>query len=301
MNVLVTGSNGFIGGHVCKYLKENGIFVIGLDLHEEMKKECDKYISFDLAKSDYCDLREQLSDTIPDAVVHLASDMRKEPYTVEVVTNNLRGTQSLLEFCESNNVGCFVQLSSQPVIGKPAVLPITELHPICPPTVYHTTKYTQELLADYAYRKHGLRTVSFRICSPVGEGVNPKTIFPTFIRKALANEDIVLIGKGTRRQTYIHVLDISQAILKAIKNEQALGLYNLASYNNISNIELAEKCIEILNSKSKIVFADKPDEMDSWNWNISIDKIKKDIGYEPTVSIEDAIKDYSNALLGGRI
>lgn len=108
-----------------------------------------------------------------------------------------------------------------------------------PPTVYHVTKHTQELLADYASYTFGLRTVSLRICSPVGCGVNPKTIFPVFVNKALSGEDITIYGQGTRKQTYIHVKDIAQAIYRCIVS-QAQGVYNLASYNLISNLDLAK-------------------------------------------------------------
>lgn len=293
MNVLVTGSNGFIGGHVCKYIMDNGEHVIGLDLHDDKKKPCDKYIKCNLA---YDDLNGVLGEDEIDAVVHLASDMRHEPYAVEVVTNNCRGAEKLLEFCEENKISSFVQLSSLPVIGYPREVPITEEHSLRPPTVYHVTKFTQELLANYAYYTFGLRTVSFRICSPVGEGVNPKTIFPTFVRKAVNNEDITLIGKGTRKQTYIHVKDIAQAIYKAIKTETAQGVYNLASYNLISNYDLAKKIVELTDSKSKIIFLNKLDPMDEHVWDISIDKLKKEIGYEPTVNIDEAILEFAEII-----
>ena len=293
MNILVTGSNGFIGGHVCRYLSNKGEYVIGIDLHDDMRKQCDKYVKCNLA---YDDLDNLLAEYGIEAVVHFASDMRHEPYAVDVVTNNLRGTQKVIEFCEEHKLKSFVQLSSLPVIGYPREVPITEEHSLRPPTVYHVTKHTQELLANYAYYTFGLRTVSFRICAPVGEGVNPKTIFPTFVRKAVNNESITLIGKGTRKQTYIHVRDIAQAIYKAIINESAQGVYNLASYNLISNYELAKKCVELTNSSSKIEFLDKPDPMDSHVWDISIDKIKKDIGYEPEISIDEAILEFSEII-----
>lgn len=291
MNIIVTGSNGFIGGHICEYFIDKGDYVIGLDLAESSTKKCDEYIQCDLSSSQVDDILNTVKAGKIDAVVHLAADMRGEPYTVDVVKNNCTGTQRLIEFCINNGISSFVQMSSLPVIGTPEKLPVTEEHSIKPPTVYHVTKYMQELLADYASYSKGLRTVSFRICSPIGIGVNPKTIFPIFVNKALNNEDITLIGKGTRKQTYIHVKDIAQAVYKAV-NSDACGVYNLGSYNLISNIDLAIKCIELTDSKSKIVFLDKEDPSDNVSWDISLEKAKKDMGYEPEVSIDDAIKEY---------
>lgn len=289
MKILVTGSNGFIGSNLCKYLKNQGCDVIGLGLASDSRSEAvNEYIQ--------CDLSTEATDHIldgrkVDALVHLASDMRHAPNEVEVVHNNCVGEQRLLEVCEKKKVPVFIQLSSLPVIGRPIEHPITEDHPIHPPTVYHATKYMMEILADYASYTHGLRTVSYRICSPVGIGMNPKTIFATFVCNAVEGKDIVLYGRGTRKQTYIHVDDIAQAIYKAILSKKAQGVYNLGSYNLISNKELAEKCVAVLKSNSKIVFSGQPDPFDEDVWDISLNRICEDMGYEPAISIEQAIAE----------
>lgn len=295
MNILVTGSNGFIGSHVVDYLKNKGCYVIGLDRSESSVTNTDEYVFCDLYTEKTGHIFENISKSRLDAIVHLAADMRKEPYDIEVIKNNCVGAQRLLELCRDKDIGVFVQLSSLPVIGSPSETPITEGHSLRPPTVYHCTKVMQELLADYACYTYGIRTVSYRIPSPVGPRMNPKTILPVFINRALAGEDIVLLGNGTRRQTYIHVTDIAQAIYKAIISPSAGGVYNLASYNLISNKRLAELCIQLTSSQSKIVYSGQADPADSFNWEVSIDKIKHDTGYEPLVGIEAMIlelKDY---------
>ena len=293
--VLVTGSNGFIGSHVVKWLRDKDYYVIGLGRNKESKTLVDEYVCCDLASLNATEILSKISEKGLDAVVHLAADMRHEPDTVQVVVANCSGTQKLLEMCESSNVSTFVQLSSLPVIGKPIQHPITEEHPLDPPTVYHVTKRTQELLANYAYKKFGVRTVSFRISAPVGIGMNMKTIFPVFVNKALNNENLVLSGEGTRKQTYIHVDDISQAIEKALISK-AQGVYNLGSHNLLSNYELAKICVETLNSGSDIMFSGKPDPMDDYIWNVSLEKIQNDIGYIPKVSIESAIQELAEYL-----
>jgi nucleoside-diphosphate-sugar epimerase len=155
----------------------------------------------------------------------------------------------------------------------------------------------QELLANYAYYTYGVRTVSYRISAPVGPRMNPKTIIPVFMSKALAGENIVLFGKGTRKQTFVHVTDIAQAIYKAIISKKAQGVYNLASHNLISNKELAELCIKITDSSSKIVFSDQTDPADDCCWDVSLDKIKADTGYEPIVGIEEMLLELKNYYL----
>lgn len=294
MDILVTGSNGFLGSHAAEYLREKGCGVTGLGRHEKPLCNVDDYICCDLSDNESF---KKLSESGKkfDALVHLAADMRKEPYTVDVVTANCGGTQRLLEYCEANGVKAFVQLSSLPVIGKPVQHPITEEHPLCPPTVYHATKITQELLADYAYRHHGLRTCSMRISAPVGRGMNPRTIFPVFVKRALAGETLELAGKGTRKQTYISAKDIAAAIYAAL-NSDACGVYNLVSYNTVSNLELAEAIVKYTNSSSQIVFSGREDYMDDYIWDADISRLKRDTGWEPLVGLEEMICEMADIL-----
>ena len=89
--------------------------------------------------------------------------------------------------------------------------------------------------------------------------------------------------------------DISQAIYLALTSD-AQGVFNLASNNLISNVDLAKKCISILNSKSQIVFSGDDDPMDTWVWDIDFSKLTQATGYEPAVDIEECILDLAMAM-----
>ena len=284
--ILITGSNGFIGRHVCDFFRQQGYYVIGLGRRKQSVPKVDQYLKIDL---DTDEISRYISPKKISAVIHLAADMRKEPNCVDVVRANCTGTQQLLEFCEKNSIDTFLQLSSLPVVGHPKQHPIGENHPLCPPTVYHCTKVMEELLADYAMRKKNIRTASFRISAPVGIGMNENTIFPTFVKKSLKNEDIIIWGKGSRQQTYIHVDDISLGLYCALISNRCKGIYNLSSYNIIANIDLAKKCIERLDSKSKIVFNNLPDSSDNDIWDVSLSKIFQDTDYRPQISLDYCI------------
>ncbi|MBQ7945245.1 MAG: NAD(P)-dependent oxidoreductase [Bacteroidales bacterium] len=294
MNVLLTGSNGFIGNHVAKYLKGHGHYVIGLG-RKEMALDpfaINEYIQCNIASEKVKDIPTLISAKI-DAVIHLAADMRKEPHLTDVITANCVGTQRLLELCEKQNIHVFLQLSSLPVIGKPLYHPITEEHPIHPYTVYHITKRTEELLANYAAEYHGIRTASFRISAPIGIGVNMNTIFPTFIRKALKDEDLLLFGKGSRKQNYLYVNDISRCLELALTNDYVKGVYNLTSDLLVSNLDLAKTIVKVLNSKSKIILTGE-DPTDEYIWDASLEKLKSDSGFVPEGNIVDIINEYAS-------
>ena len=291
VNVLVTGSNGFIGHHTVDFFKNKGMRVIGLGRNDESKAKTDAYYCCDMSSPE---VEKVFQNEAIDAVIHLAADMRKEPYTTEVIMHNCVGTERILKLCTKHNVHVFTELSSLPVIGAPIEHPITEKHPIRPYTVYHCTKVMEELLAEYATDTYGLRTSSFRISAPIGIGMNPKTIFSVFTENAVKNKPIVLRGQGGRKQTYIHVDDISQALYLAIISDCAQGVYNLASYNLISNKELAEKIVRVTDSQSRIVHSGEPDREENRVWDVCIDKIKEELGYEPTISLEYAIEELAD-------
>lgn len=295
MNILLTGSNGFIGNHVAQYLKSKGHYIIGLGRQSQPydQNAVDEYIQLDLGWGGYSpiDIPQRTSNNI-DAVIHLAADMRKEPYCAEVVGANCVGTQRLLEMCDTHQIKIFLQLSSLPVIGHPEFHPITEEHPVHPYTVYHITKRTEELLANYAYEYHGIRTASFRISAPIGTRVNPKTIFPTFIRKAMNNETLTLLGKGTRCQNYVYVNDIARCLEFSLHKKEVHGVYNLTSNLLISNIDLAKTIIKVLNSDSAIELHGE-DPADEYVWDASLDRIFHDSGYNPDTKIEDVILEYA--------
>ncbi len=294
MNVLVTGSNGFIGSYVCRYLKEKNEYVIGLGRRSEPVTAVDAYISCDMDSEELSSVADRYELSHLNVIIHLAADMRKEPHNIEVVAHNCTGSQRLLEFCERQGIPTFLQLSSLPVIGEPKYLPITEDHPLEPPTVYHATKIMEELLADYAMRKHGIRAASFRISAPVGIRMNERTIFSTFVRNALRNEPLVIAGKGGRKQTYIHARDIAEALYHSLKAEEVKGVYNLSSYNLISNLELAKLIISELNSSSEILFTKTEDPEETRCWEVSIEKLKKDSGFEPKIDLKEAIHEYAD-------
>lgn len=286
MNLLITGSNGFIGRHVCDYFKENGSFVIGLGRNPKTLANTDKYYRCDMSSPD---IERVFEEERIDAIVHLAADMRKEPYTAEVITHNCVGTERILKLCTQYGVETFTELSSLPVIGIPVEHPITESHPLRPYSVYHITKIMEEMLAEYATNRFGLRTSSFRITAPVGIGMNPNTIFSVFVENAVNNKPIILLGRGGRKQTYIHVRDIAKALYLAITDKRAQGVYNLSSYNTLSNKELAERIIEVTCSKSVITYSGTEDIEENKVWDVSLSKIKNDIGFEPDVTIDEAI------------
>lgn len=149
--------------------------------------------------------------------------------------------------------------------------------------MYHVSK----LAGEYAVRASGIKPVILRIPSPIGPGMNRKTFLPVVISSCLENRPVKLYGTGGRIQNYISVLDIARAVCLCVKND-AEGCFNLAG-DSISNLSLAKLCRELLSSRSEIVFAGEPDPADDQAWEISGEKAAAQMGFSPSVGIEESI------------
>lgn len=296
MKILVTGSNGFIGKYLCNRLKEE-YDVIGLGTNENSKVQGIEYLQAFIENPSFVSqIKEKLKSC--DVVVHLAALIDKDNFNDNLIDVNCKGTIHVLQLARELNVEKIIHASSLPLIGKPITLPITEEHEINPETLYHITKSMSEQIINLG-SKYNIKTINLRIPSPIGIGMNGKTILPVMLKNCLSNKPIAIYGKGERRQNYIDARDVSEVIVNSIKNDFE-GTYNIASEKNISNIELAKLCIKLTNSSSEIVFNGKVDLEDDFCWDISLKKVKEVMPFYLKYSLEETIKDLINEFEKGK-
>ena len=122
-----------------------------------------------------------------DIIVHCAAIITHDNYSNQLLNANCIGVQNIAEYANSIKCKQLVYFSSLPIIGKPSVIPITEEHPINPPTVYHITKYFGEQVLRLLLGEE--RVVVFRIPSPIGRKTAPNKIVPVFVQNAIQNVD----------------------------------------------------------------------------------------------------------------
>jgi nucleoside-diphosphate-sugar epimerase len=180
-------------------------------------------------------------------------------------------------------------------VGNDHIVHIKESSRLEHPSLYHATKAAGEMIMNQA-NQFGIRVVSLRLPSPVGPKMPQNTILPVFINKALKNENITIYGKGTRKQNYIDVRDIAEAVKRIISAPNVNGIFNIGAKNIISNLDLAKLCVELLDSKSKIIFAENEDPNDNIDWTTDDSKLRNVIGEYQSTSIEKTIIDIANEL-----
>lgn len=287
MNILVTGASGFVGRAIAEFLRENNR-VLGIGRREF--NDC----SFDYFRSDITDASSlSIVGGImePDVIVHAAAVVSRNNMDKSLIDTNIRGTENILSFARKAGCKKIIYISSSPVIGVPVENPITESHQVYPLTTYHLTKYFSEVLLSNA---PDIKTVVLRLPSPVGAEIPRNKIFAVLISNCLSGAPIRLRGEGGRIQNYINVKDVGTAVVKAV-NSEATGIYNVAYPKSYSNLELAQLCKKTLNSKSEIVF-DGEDPEEDMKWVYSCDKIRKELGFSPSVTIEESIREVATSI-----
>lgn len=297
MRVLVTGCGGFIGGYVCRELKDAGHTVYGLGSRRgQSDVRClDEYYAADISSPAEAEAAAKALGKA-DAVIHCAAYISYDDTDSRTMQVNVVGTQNMVTLAKHMGAHKFIYCSSVPVIGVPTELPITEAHPLAPQTMYHVSKLAGEHIVNAAK----LPSAILRIPSPVGPGMNPASILPVFVTRSLRNEPILLHGTGGRVQNYVSVMDVARAARLSLA-ESVNGCFNLSG-DAISNLALAQLCREVLHAKSAIDFSGKPDPADKYVWDISGARAAQELGFTPRVGIEETIRmlaDQASAMHGG--
>lgn len=287
MNILLTGSNGFLGQQIAKCIAEEGT-VIGLGRKAE--NQCPyvaEYICGDISQEDTLN---SLKNRKLDVMIHAAANLNMAADDSRVLTDNCLGTLYLTRLAVETGCSRFIYISSLPVVGTPKPKEerlITETDLPHPETVYHASKLMGEHLVSLL-NQEGIPTTSLRIPSPIGVGMSSKTIFSVFLQRAQKGDTITLRGKGTRRQNYVDVRDIARAVQCAMKASKLEPCYNIVAAETISNEELAKRCIQVLHSTSTIVH-EGTDPGDGVDWRADGSLAREDLGFEPQHTLEDTI------------
>lgn len=283
--VLITGINGFIGHSMSELLKDKKEYEICGVGRGTVSREQITYVSCDIASDDF--VRKMSRSMEPcDIIIHAAASVDFRAYEECLRTNSI-GTYHVCELAELWQSSQMIYLSSVPVIGVPLDIPVTEEHVVRPNTMYHLSKYFGEQMMPLAMSRR-IRQAILRIPSPIGRGMNMSSIVGVFLRRCLENKDLTVFGQGGRSQNYIDVRDLCASILCAVEKE-ADGLYLVAGGHSISNLELARKCIEVSGADSGIIFKGEDPEEDL-QWEISVEKARKELGYVPEYSLEESLK-----------
>lgn len=318
MKVLLTGGLGYIGSHTAVQLLEAGEEVVIVDnlsnsersVLGKIKKITGKEVKFykyDLRKE--TGLRKIFSEQKIDAVIHFAGlkavgESVQKP--IEYYENNLFSTINLLKVMREFGVKNLVFSSSATVYGKAEKMPICEDFPTSATNPYGRTKlFIEEILKDVSTADPSMNIAILRYFNPVGAhdsgliGENPKGIpnnLMPYISRVSVGElsELSIFGNdyntkdGTGVRDYIHVLDLADGHLAALKKLQTncgLVTYNLGTGTGYSVLDMVNAYNKCCGGKVSYKFAPRRDG-DVDECYASPEKAYKELGWKATRSLE---------------
>lgn len=304
MKILVLGGAGYIGSHTVRELIDAGENVVIIDNletgHIEAVHEKAVFYQGDIRDKAFVDSVLDKEDI--DAVIHFAANsLVGESMTnpLKYYDNNLYGTKVLLESMVEHGVNKIVFSSTAATYGEPERIPILETDRTEPTNPYGETKLSMEKMMKWTDKAHGLRYVALRyfnacgahVDGTIGEAHNPEThLIPLILQVPNGQrEKISIYGDdydtkdGTCVRDYIHVTDLAQAHILAVKYLMAGNESNVFNLGNGVGFTVKE----VIETARKVTGHPIPAEAtprrggDPARLIASSDKAKEVLGWKP--------------------
>jgi UDP-glucuronate 4-epimerase len=235
-NILVTGSAGFIGFHLCKRLIENGIKVVGIDnvndyYDVELKKKRLEILSqtssknnWQFFKTDLLD-KDQLvqifQDHKPQTVINLAAQAGVR-YSIKnpraYINSNIMGFQNILDCCKESNIKHLLYASSSSVYGSNINSSFSELNSVDHPvSVYAATKRANELFAHTYSHLYNIPSTGMRFFTVYGPWGRPDMAPMIFANAIFSRKPIKVFNYGKMSRSFTFIDDVIDSIESLIK------------------------------------------------------------------------------------
>ena len=294
--ILATGGAGFIGFHLCKRLSSLTSNLTIYDNLSSGKMENVKDVGkANFVKGDILDFKKLCSVEKADLIYHLAAQV-VVPYSMENplidFETNAKGTLQVLEKARRDDAK-LVFASSAAVYGNPAQLPTTEDYGFHPVSCYGLSKVVGEEYCGMYQDQYGLDVTIMRFANVYG--LRCHGVIHDFLDKIAKNPGkLEIIGTGLQSRDFVHVSDVVDALVTAGSDESTNGkTYNIGFGTTTKIVDLAKLMLKILNLQNKTLITTTGV---SWQGDINtiwfdISKTKKELNWNPKVSLEDSIKE----------
>ncbi len=294
--ILVTGGAGFIGSHVVDLLLEHGHTVAVVDnLSTGRRENVHPNAQFFLADIGSPDLAAVFDAVRPQAVVHLAAQASVPVSVADPVRDaavNILGSVNLLQQCVRVGVEKFVYVSTGGALyGEPQYLPCDENHPIVPLSPYGVSKHTVEHYLHFYQQVHGLAYTVLRLANVYGPRQDPfgeAGVVAIFTQRMLDGEQVVIYGSGEQERDFVFVADCARAALLALSRGDGQA-YNIGRGRGTTVNALFAMMKAITGYPGQPRY-DPPRPGDVFRSFLNADKARRELGWEPSVSLEEGLR-----------
>lgn len=299
--ILVTGGAGFLGSNLCKRLLEDeNNYVIALDnmqtgrmvnIESFMENKNFEFLKHDIKEPIDLEVNQIYNAACP------ASPPAYQASPTDTTKTCVLGMINMLNLATKNDAK-ILQFSTSEVYGNPEQHPQPEtyrgcVNPIGIRSCYDEGKRCAESLCFDYNREFGTKIKVIRIFNTYGPNMDPMDgrVISNFIIQALKGEDITIYGDGTQTRSFQYVDDLIEGIYRMMNDsrDDFLGPVNLGNPGEFTMLELAEKVLGKIKTKSKLVYRPLPSD-DPTRRQADISLAKKELhGWEPKIALDEGL------------
>jgi dTDP-glucose 4,6-dehydratase len=306
MKLLVTGSAGFIGSNLVRFLLESvaDIEIISLDSLEYagdrinletlpggIESDRHRFIHGSICDAE---LINEIASGGIDGIINLAAHThvdRAYYHPGIFIKNNVEGVLNLLRAAARFKIGRFLQVSTDEVYGSTTPdRPFDEKAFLRPGNFYSSSKAAADLYIAAAINTDNVNAIIIRSSNNFGPRQFPEKIIPFFTRRILNEESLPLYGHGQQMRDWLYVDDFCRAVWLVFTEGAAGEIYNAGANNHTSNLELTKKLIKILEADYGLIryVADRPGH--DFCYAMNSDKIQK-LGWKPEADFDSKLAE----------
>jgi UDP-glucuronate decarboxylase len=298
MRTLVTGGAGFLGSHLCDRLLKDGHEVVCIDnLFTGQKVN----IAHLLPNPNFEFVRHDVIDPFKfevDQIYNLACPASPPHYQynpIKTTKTSVMGAINCLGLAKRVKARVF-QASTSEVYGDPHVHPQPEsywgnVNPIGRRSCYDEGKRCAETLFFDYHRENKVDIRVVRIFNTYGPRMHPNDgrVVSNFIVQALKGEDLTIYGDGTQTRSFCYVDDLIEGFIRFMAQTESIGPMNLGNPGEFTMLQLAERIVNLVGGKSKIVHKPLPSD-DPKQRRPDITLAKRILKWEPAISLEAGLR-----------
>ena len=310
MRLLVTGGAGFIGSNYVRMLLDGSLVGVSkLIILDKLTYSGNKSNLKGLNQSDYefvqgdicdSDLVSKLTKKV-DSVVNFAAEShvdRSIDSSKEFFQTNVIGTHTLLEAARRNNLGTFIQISTDEVYGSITEGSWDESFPLLPNSPYAASKASGDLISQAFFRTYGIDVRITRCSNNYGPYQFPEKVIPLFITNLLKNKKVPLYGDGLNVRDWLHVTDHCRGIHLVLTKGKAGDIFNIGGGRELSNIELTRVILSAMGVGEENIEKVTDRLGHDFRYSLNIERIERELGYKPEINfdlgISQTIEWYKN-------
>lgn len=320
-NIIITGGAGFIGSHVVRLFvnKYPEYHIINLDNltyagNLSNLKDIEDKSNYTFIKGDICNfdlVMQLLKQYNVNGIIHLAAESHvdrsiKDPFTF--ARTNVMGTLTLLQaaklYWETLPEGYegkqFYHISTDEVYGALMFddTLFTEETKYDPHSPYSASKASSDHFVRAFHDTYGMPVIVTNCSNNYGPYQFPEKLIPLFINNIIHRKPLPVYGKGENVRDWLYVVDHARAIDVIFHHGKNAETYNIGGFNEWKNIDIIKVIIKTVDrllgnaedhSLDLITYVTDRKGHDL-RYAIDSSKLKRDLGWEPSLQFEEGIE-----------